>query len=120
MRRVPSVLVSIALAIVLVVPTVAHAEFPPVKFIEVSSPVPHGGTGLVTIQTKPQIYCGITVIYKSGPSKAQGLIPKTSDAQGRIVWMWKVGTRTTPGMWPIIVECGRGDITRIRTSFEVI
>jgi hypothetical protein len=59
-------LLLIALAIT-AVPTSALAEFPPVKFLSVRSPVPHGGMGLVTIQTKPQTLCIITVTYKSGP-----------------------------------------------------
>jgi hypothetical protein len=104
---------------IIAVPTSAFAEFPPVKFVSVRSPVPHGGTGLVTIQTNPQTVCVITVTYKSGPSRAAGLAPRTSNNQGRITWTWKVGTRTTPGVWPITVECGQGDITRVRTSFEV-
>jgi hypothetical protein len=110
------VLLLIALAIT-AVPTSALAEFPPVKFLSVRSPVPHGGMGLVTIQTKPQTLCIITVTYKSGPSRAVGLIPKTSNGQGRITWTWKIGTRTTPGVWPITVECGQGDVTRVLHIF---
>jgi micrococcal nuclease len=98
--------VSVVILVGIISPTIAHADFPPVKFAGVRSPVPRGGIGMVTIQTSSQIYCTIAVIYKSGPSKAQGLVPKTSDAQGRIRWMWRVGSRTTPGTWPIIVECG--------------
>lgn len=120
MRRslsIPALL--LAAVVMLAVSTPASARFPPVKFVSVRSPVPHGGMGLVTIQTTPQTFCTITVTYKSGPSRAAGLVPKTSDNQGRITWTWKVGTRTTPGTWPITVECGQGDITRLRTSFEV-
>jgi micrococcal nuclease len=74
---------------------------------------------MVTIQTSPNISCSITVIYKSGPSKAAGLEPKVSDSKGMVEWTWRVGTRTTPGEWPIAIECGQGNITRVRTSFEV-
>lgn len=101
-------------------PAVAHAAFPPVKFVAVSSPVPRGGTAIVTIQTLPRTPCVITVFYRSGPSKASGLVPKVADSQGRTTWTWKVGTRTTPGQWPIRVECGEHDITRIETEFTVI
>jgi hypothetical protein len=119
MRRSFSVVLSIILVAVLIVPALANPDFPPVKFLQVRSPVPHGGEGLVTIQTKRGTYCAISVIYKSGPSHAAGLGSQTADANGRITWSWKVGTRTTPGVWPVVVECGRGDITRIRTTFEV-
>jgi hypothetical protein len=47
------------------------------------------------------------VRYKSGPSTAAGLIPKTTDANGDVAWSWKVGTRTTPGSWPVTITCGR-------------
>ncbi len=100
-------------------PVITNAAFPPVKFVSVRSPVLRGGTGLVVIQTTPGTPCTITVIYSSGPSHAQGLDPKTADTRGRITWSWKIGTRTTRGAWPIVVECGRDEITRIRTSFEV-
>lgn len=73
----------------------------------------------MTIHTKPKTYCTIAVIYKTGASHASGLEPQTSDANGDITWTWMVGTRTTPGTWPIVVECGTGEITRVRTSFEV-
>jgi hypothetical protein len=110
---------SIVLVMILALPGLANPSFPPVKFVTVRSPVPHGGQGLVTVHTNPVTYCAITVVYKSGPSRAAGLEPQTSDATGNVTWTWKVGTRTTPGFWPIIVECGRGEITRTRTNFEV-
>ncbi len=120
MRRFCVPILGIIIAVSLLAPGVVHAEFPPVKFVAVHSPVPHGGEGLVTIRTNPGTYCSITVIYRSGPSRAAGLGPQTAGQDGNITWTWKVGTRTTPGSWPIVVECGRGEITRVKTSFEVI
>ncbi len=117
MRSAFRLVASAVLVLALSLP--ALADFPPVKFLAVRSPVAAGGEALVTIQTKPNTYCVITVIYKSGPSKARGLEPQVADTQGKITWAWKVGTRTTPGVWPIVVECGREEITRLRTTFEV-
>jgi len=34
-----------------------------------------------------------------------------------VSWTWKVGARTTPGRWPIVVSCGRAGT--LRTSFVV-
>jgi micrococcal nuclease len=51
----------------------------------------------------PGAACTITVYYKSGPSKAQGLDPKNATADGTVSWAWKVGTNTTPGTWSIVV-----------------
>ena len=48
--------------------------------------------------------CHITVYYKSGPSEAQGLHPKQADGNGNCSWTWKVGTRTTPGNWLIVIN----------------
>ena len=56
----------------------------------------------------------IAVYYKSGASRAQGLYPKRG---ARISWTWKVGTRTTPGRWGIVVSCGSAGT--LRTSFVV-
>jgi hypothetical protein len=72
-----------------------------------NTPSAHRGanaTALVT--TTPNTYCTIEVDYKSGPSTAQGLMPKTSSATGAVSWTWLVGTRTTVGAWPVVVTCG--------------
>ena len=71
----------------------------------------HGQTGVA-----PNARCSITVNYKSGPSHAAGLYPKRSTG-GRVSWTWKVGTRTTPGRWSIVVSCGRAG--SLHTSFVV-
>ncbi len=55
-------------------------------------------------KTAPNVQCSITVHYKSGPSKAKGLDPKNSDGSGNCTWSWKVGTRTTPGDWKIVLK----------------
>jgi len=46
-------------------------------------------------------------MYKSGPSHAAGLVPKVAAADGTVSWTWKVGTRTTPGAWPITVTASK-------------
>ena len=86
------------------------------EFVSVTSPVSHGSTATVMVQTAPGAQCSITVIYKSGPSEAQGLGSKQADSSGRVSWTWKVGTRTTPGEWPIIVTC---EGQTIQTTFRV-
>ncbi len=72
------------------------------------------------IQTTPGASCAIVVRYKSGPSKAKGLVPKLADGKGRIAWTWRVGSNTTPGKWPIEVNCQKGEARGVlKTSFEV-
>jgi hypothetical protein len=65
-----------------------------------------GANATALVKTTPNTYCTIEVDYKSGPSTAQGLAPKTSSANGAVSWTWVVGTRTTTGDWPVIVTCG--------------
>lgn len=86
------------------------------EFISVSSPVAHGNVATVVVRTSPGAYCSIAVTYRSGPSTAQGLDPKTAGLDGIISWSWIVGTRTTPGDWPIEVTC---DGQTIRRTFTV-
>jgi len=49
--------------------------------------------------------CSITILYKSGPSRASGVHP-TRAVKGYVSWTWMVGSNTTGGSWPIYVECG--------------
>jgi hypothetical protein len=77
-----------------------------VVFTSVKSPVSRNSTGSVTVSTAPNISCTITVTYKSGPSEAQGLVPKVSNAAGAATWTWNIGGNTTLGTWPIDVTCG--------------
>jgi hypothetical protein len=92
----------------------------PISVVSLSSPVAPFSDATLEIQTAPGATCAITVRYKSGRSRAKGLVPKTADAKGRIVWQWRVGSNTTPGQWPIDVTCDKEGLrgTR-RTRFEV-
>ena len=88
-------------------PTAQPTEVPPVKptidIVSLTSPIAPGGQASLTIKTTPGAACTITVYYKSGPSQAQGLGPQTANSEGNVTWSWKVGTRTTPGTWHVVV-----------------
>jgi len=71
---------------------------------QLTSPISRGSNATISINTAPNTYCSIIVYYKSGASKAQGLDPKNSDGNGNCSWTWKVGTRTTPGDWRIVIK----------------
>jgi hypothetical protein len=93
----------------------------PLSLVSVTSPVRHGHDATIVVATSPAAACTITVLYKTGASRAGGLVLKTADPQGRVAWTWRVGTRTTPGTWPIIVTCSLGNRqSMLRTPFEVI
>jgi hypothetical protein len=92
----------------------------PLSVVSLTSPVAPFTDATIRIRTAPQANCDITVIYKSGHSRAQGLIPKEADSKGDVSWRWRVGSNTTSGTWPIIVACSRGqDFGRLETAFEV-
>ena len=87
-----------------------------ITVVSLTSPISRGSQASITINTAPNTYCTIKVYYKSGPSKAQGLDPKNSDGSGNCTWSWKVGTRTTPGDWRIVINVqGVGEIEQYFT-----
>jgi len=91
-----------------------------ITLISVTSPAAPFTDATLTISTTPGASCSIVVRYKSGPSRAKGLVPKVGDGSGRVSWTWRVGSNTTPGRWPIVVTCEKGtDHGELRTSFEV-
>ena len=105
--------VTLAFLLVLAVPSTAAAR---VRLVSVTSPIGAGSYARLTASVSPSRTCSITVHYKSGPSHAAGLYAKRP-VGGRVSWTWKVGTRTTPGRWPIVVSCGSAGT--LRTSFVV-
>lgn len=92
-----------------VTPTAPPPPPPPaatVTFLNAPLTVAHGQTATLAARTSPNTGCFIVVMYKTGPSTAAGLSPATSDGAGNVSWTWLVGSRTTPGTWPITVTCG--------------
>ncbi|MBA7653174.1 hypothetical protein ES703_61017 [subsurface metagenome] len=90
------------------------------EIVSVSSPIGKGYTATLQALTVPEAYCTITVYYKSGPSSASGLYGKTADSQGNVSWSWKVGTRTTPGSWRIVVTASLDDETISQTTYFTV
>ena len=110
MRPLLVALASVATLLVSAAPAAAS-----VRLVAVTSPASPGSYATLSAQVTPTATCSITVYYKSGPSRAQGV--KHLRRGGRVSWTWKVGTRTTPGRWRITVTCGRAGT--LNTSFVV-
>lgn len=70
----------------------------------------------LTIHGKPNTTYTLWVNYNSGPSKAAGLGPKTSDANGVVTWTWKIGGKTASGKHSLGIE---GDGEQLVWQFEV-
>ncbi|MDF2548799.1 MAG: hypothetical protein K0R93_3697 [Anaerosolibacter sp.] len=68
-----------------------------------------------TIGGSPGVEYDIEVYYSSGPSKAAGLEPKKADSNGNVSWTWKVGSKTNPGQYKIVIK---GDMT-MQLTLEV-
>ena len=90
------------------------------EIVSVTSPVSPGANATLVAKATPGAQCDITVYYKSGPSTAQELYPKTADTSGNVSWTWKVGTRTTPGSWRIVVTASLGGKTVSQTTYFTV
>ena len=108
MRRLV-VFVTVLLALAL--PAAAAAK---VRLISVTSPVATGSLATLTVAVSPAATCSISVYYSTTASRAHGLSPKHGT---RVSWTWKVGSRTAPGRWPIVVSCGAAG--KLKTSSVV-
>ena len=63
-----------------------------------------GGSMSLSVVTSPYTVCQIVVSYgQSTPSKALGLIPRTTDAKGNASWTWQVALNVHTGTWPLKV-----------------
>ena len=103
-----------------VLPTNVQSSEVFINVVSLTSPITAGGIASLTINTLPGTTCTITVYYKSGPSQAAGLGPQTAGGDGNVTWSWKVGSRTTPGMWSIVVTANlNGQSISTEIPFEV-
>lgn len=111
---------ALLLMMILVLVPIGFTQQLQIKLVSLTSPASPGDNASITIQTVPNAACMITVRYKSGPSRARGLNPRNADHEGTVTWTWRVGTRTTPGRWPIIISCSVGSReSTLETSFVV-
>jgi len=91
-----------------------------VELVSLTTPVAPFTDATLNAKTVPGAACTIVVLYKSGPSRARGLVPQDASSRGRVSWTWRVGSNTTPGRWPVIVRCSvRDDVGELRTLLEV-
>jgi hypothetical protein len=112
-RKVVAALAAMAVLVV------AAPSFASVRLVGISPQPAHRGNPvtLTARVSSSRVRCSIAVYYKTTVSHAKGLYPKRP-TRGRVSWTWLVGTRTTPGRWPIVVRCGSAGT--LRTSFRVV
>jgi hypothetical protein len=115
MKRLFLVCVAIAALVGATAAFAASSAATTARLVRVTSPARRNSYATLVARVVPVRRCTITVLYKSGPSEAQGLNPKRP-VHGRVSWTWKVGGNTTLGSWPIQVSCGSAGSFRIVPS----
>lgn len=93
------------------VQNVAYAKTYSLRVTSSHLNVKRGQYASVTVKGKPRSVGTLTLIYKSGRSKAQHLQNIRSSKAGYITWRWKVGTRTTKGYYRVTIKLGGRAVT---------
>ncbi len=81
-----------------------------------------GGSMSLSISTSPYTVCQFLVYYgQSTPSKSLGIIPRTTDANGKASWSWQVNTTVHTGTWPlkIIATASNGAVSTSTVDINV-
>lgn len=73
----------------------------------------------LTIQGEPNTKYRINVFYSTKASEAEGLEDKISDQYGNISWTWKIGGRTKPGDYKILIQALDSN-QKLEMTFTVI
>ena len=99
-----------------IAPTGTVSRGAPISVVEDKSQLTAypGGNMSLSIVTSPFTVCQIVVSYgQSTPSKALGLVPRTTDAQGNASWNWQVALNIHTGGWPlkIIATASNGAVS---------
>jgi hypothetical protein len=89
-------------------PTAKPLPMAGITLVSLTSPIARGANATLTVRVVPGATCTPGVMYKSGPSKAQGLEPHTAGSDGRVSWTWNVYDKTTPATWKATVDCTPG------------
>ena len=115
-----SILVLVTCVVLVAAFATAAAADVLVALVRLTTPVAPFSDATLEAKTSPGAACTLTVLYKSGASRARGLVPREANSYGRVSWTWRVGSNTTPGKWPVIVRCSvRDDVGEVRTLLEV-
>src|SRR5205809_7550608 len=101
MRRGMRFSAAVFTAAVVAVAALVHAIEVPVELVRLTSPVAPYTDATIVVKTLPGAACTIVVLYKSGPSRARGLLSQDASSRGQVSWTWRVGSNTTPGRWPV-------------------
>ncbi len=60
-----------------------------------------GGNTSITLKLEGNTEYRIEVEYSSGISQSKALVPKVSDQNGYVTWLWQVGVNCKSGQYPV-------------------
>lgn len=106
-------------------PTIVKPKVDPntpvgVSVQSITSPVPPGSNAGITIRTKPEATCTISIIYDKTAAKDSGLAAKKADEFGVNSWTWTVDPAAPVGKWPVVVSCERDKkVGVVKSTIEV-
>ena len=95
--------------------TTVKASSGSIKVTQSPGTVTNNDYAILRITGKPNTKYTLKVYYSTKVSTAEGTGTKTSDANGIVMWKWKVGANTKAGEHKITIS-GGGDT--LETSFE--
>lgn len=84
----------------------AGAENGEIELLSLTETVSGGDVASISVRGEPGELYAVAVHYSSGVSKAKGLEPAEADANGVVAWSWKIGAKTAPGTYEIVVTGG--------------
>lgn len=77
-----------------------------IELLSLTETVSGGDVASISVRGEPGELYAVAVHYSSGVSKAKGLEPAVADADGVVAWSWKIGAKTAPGTYEIVVTGG--------------
>jgi hypothetical protein len=90
---------------------VAYAKSVKVNVVSFTSYRTKGQWATIKVKGKARSYATIAVYYNSGASRSKYLNPQNTNSKGYASWRWKVGTRTAPGSYRVVITVGGKTIT---------
>lgn len=90
---------------------VAYAKTVKLNVVSFTANRTKGQWVTIKVKGKSKSTGTIAVYYNSGASRSKFLYPKKSDGKGYVSWTWKVGTRTAPGQYRVVISLGGRSIT---------
>ena len=87
-----------------------------VKLIDYTPILNAGSKTSITLKAESDTEYRIEVQYSSGISKANSLLPKTSDKNGYINWEWRISSNCKPGTYPVRIYKGSALVFETRLT----